>query len=144
MLAPCPSTIETRADVTALEAAARVERTLCGQEDIAWHVWDAGEPVVFLHGGAGRWTHWVRTTGALLRAGRSVFVPDMPCFGDSASAPDEYQPTAAHQSPQSADRTPAQHALCICTGGQATDPKEQNTQQSPGFGRSNAWHPSHS
>jgi pimeloyl-ACP methyl ester carboxylesterase len=102
MLAPCPSTIETLADVTALEAAAR-------QEDIARHVRDAGEPVVFLRGGAGLWTHRVRTIGALLRAGRSVFVPDMPCFGDSASAPDEYQPTAAHQSPQS-DRLAAAHA----------------------------------
>ena len=87
MVASGPSTIETLADVTALEAAARIERTPCGKGNIVWHVWGDAKPVVLLHGGAGSWTHWVRNIGALLRAGRSVFVPDMPGFGDSASAP---------------------------------------------------------
>ena len=32
----------------------------------------------------------------------------------------------------------------ICIGGHLTDPNEQKTQQSPGLGRSNALHPSHS
>jgi hypothetical protein len=31
-----------------------------------------------------------------------------------------------------------------CIGGHLTDPNEQKTQQSPGLGRSNALHPSHS
>jgi hypothetical protein len=31
----------------------------------------------------------------------------------------------------------------VCFGGQGTDPKEQNTQQSPCFGRSRSPHPSH-
>jgi hypothetical protein len=31
----------------------------------------------------------------------------------------------------------------VCFGGQGTDPKEQNTQQSPCFGRSRTPHPSH-
>jgi 2-hydroxy-6-oxonona-2,4-dienedioate hydrolase len=84
---PWPPLIETLADVTALEAASRIERTPCGKRSIVWHVWGDGEPVVLLHGGAGSWTHWVRNVGALLDAGRRVFVPDMPGFGDSASAP---------------------------------------------------------
>ena len=87
MLAPWPSTIETLADVTALEGASRIEKTPCGKGSIVWHVWGDGKPVVFLHGGAGSWTHWARNIGALLRAGRSVVAPDMPGFGDSASAP---------------------------------------------------------
>lgn len=29
-----------------------------------------------------------------------------------------------------------EHPRCICTGGQATEPYEQNTQQSPALGRS--------
>jgi hypothetical protein len=33
---------------------------------------------------------------------------------------------------------------CICTGGHATDPNEQNTQQSPARGRSTVLHRSHS
>jgi hypothetical protein len=33
---------------------------------------------------------------------------------------------------------------CICTGGHLTEPYEQNTQQSPAFGRSTVLHCSHS
>jgi hypothetical protein len=37
------------------------------------------------------------------------------------------------------------HALpATCTGGHGVDPNEQNTQQSPDFGRSNAPHPTQS
>jgi len=84
---PWSSSIETLADVSALEGSSRVERLPCGKGDFVWHVWGQGEPVVLLHGGAGSWTHWARNVGALLGAGRSVLVPDMPGFGDSASAP---------------------------------------------------------
>ncbi len=33
---------------------------------------------------------------------------------------------------------------CICTGGHLTEAYEQNTQQSPAFGRNTALQPSHS
>jgi hypothetical protein len=39
---------------------------------------------------------------------------------------------------------PQQDAAADCTGGQETDPYEQNTQQSPGLGLSSARHASHS
>jgi pimeloyl-ACP methyl ester carboxylesterase len=39
--------------------------------------------VVLLHGGSGSWTHWIRNIDALVAAGREVWVPDMPGFGDS-------------------------------------------------------------
>ena len=44
MLAPWPSTIETLADVTALEGASRIEKTPCGKGSIVWHVWGDGNP----------------------------------------------------------------------------------------------------
>ena len=37
-----------------------------------------------------------------------------------------------------------QHDFCLWTGGHLIEPKEQNTQQSPGFGRSKARQLSHS
>lgn len=40
-------------------------------------------PLVLLHGGHGCWLHWVRNIEAL-REHRTVWVPDMPGFGDSA------------------------------------------------------------
>ncbi len=33
-----------------------------------------------------------------------------------------------------------QHPRCCWIGGHGTEPNEQNTQQSPGLGRSCAWH----
>ena len=37
-----------------------------------------------------------------------------------------------------------QQSCCCWIGGHFTEPNEQNTQQSPGFGRSSAWHRVHS
>ncbi len=48
-----------------------------------WHAWGGGEPVVLLHGGSGSWAHWVRNIDALVAAGREVWIPDLPGFGDS-------------------------------------------------------------
>ena len=42
---------------------------------------------MLLHGGSGSWTHWARNIAALVRAGRQVWVPDLPGFGDSARPP---------------------------------------------------------
>ncbi|TXH55972.1 MAG: alpha/beta fold hydrolase, partial [Burkholderiaceae bacterium] len=53
-----------------------------------WRSWgDGGDPVVLFHGGSGSWNHWVRNIVPLLEAGRQVWVPDLPGFGDSASPP---------------------------------------------------------
>jgi len=84
---PWPETVTTPADLQRLRAAARVHHTPCGDGTLVWHAWGTGDPVLLLHGGAGSWTHWVRNIGALVRAGRSVWAPDMPGFGDSARAP---------------------------------------------------------
>lgn len=82
-----PDTVTAPADLQRLQAAARVHHTPCGDGPLVWHAWGTGEPVLLLHGGAGSWTHWVRNIAALVRAGRSVWAPDLPGFGDSARAP---------------------------------------------------------
>lgn len=72
---------------SALLAQARIAHTPCGDGTLVWHAWGSGPPVVLLHGGSGSWTHWVRNIPALLQAGHSVWAPDLPGFGDSASPP---------------------------------------------------------
>lgn len=44
----------------------------------------------------------------------------------------------AHQAPQ------LKQPRCVCTGGHLTEPYEQNTQQSPAFGRNTVLQCSHS
>lgn len=63
----------------------RTTTTPCGDSAMVWRSWGEGQPVVLLHGGSGSWTHWVRNIPALLLAGRQVWAPDLPGFGDSAS-----------------------------------------------------------
>lgn len=54
---------------------------------MAWRTWGEGRPIVLLHGGHGSWTHWCRNIPALVRAGRQVWAPDLPGFGDSPPIP---------------------------------------------------------
>ena len=86
-------------EAQALLATATRRETPCGAGRMVWHLWgrhsgqsDQGSqptlpPVVLLHGGSGSWTHWLRTIGPLVDAGRRVLVPDLPGFGDSSVPP---------------------------------------------------------
>ncbi len=69
-----------------LQTATRME-TPCGAGSIVWHVWGQGEPLVLLHGGSGSWMHWLRNIAPLVAAGRRLYLPDLPGFGDSANPP---------------------------------------------------------
>ena len=46
----------------------------------------AQPPIVLLHGGHGSWMHWLRNIEALA-AERTLWLPDMPGFGDSGPPP---------------------------------------------------------
>ncbi len=83
-----PSRVRTIAHAEAIDRAARRHLVACGAGTMLWRSWgDSGDPVVLLHGGSGSWNHWVRNIVPLLAAGRQVWVPDLPGFGDSASPP---------------------------------------------------------
>lgn len=51
-------------------------------EQVVWHCFGQGPPLLLLHGGHGSWLHWARNIGALSTQHR-VLVPDMPSFGES-------------------------------------------------------------
>lgn len=54
---------------------------------MVWRSWGDGErTLVFLHGGAGSWLHWIRTIPAFAAADR-VIAPDLPGLGGSALPP---------------------------------------------------------
>jgi len=74
------------ARIEKVESQARRFSTPCAEGELAWRRWGAGSPMVLLHGGTGSWTHWIRNVLALARE-HTVWVPDMPGFGDSASPP---------------------------------------------------------
>ncbi|MDA8455319.1 alpha/beta fold hydrolase [Acidovorax sp. GBBC 3334] len=84
-------TAELPEDVARLAARAEAHATPCGAGAMVWRVWrvagtgaGALPPLVLLHGGSGSWMHWVRNIDTLLSWGRTVCVPDLPGFGDSA------------------------------------------------------------
>lgn len=79
--------------VPGLAAVARVRTTPCGNGRLTWRIWGEGSPIVLIHGSAGSWTHWVRNIGALA-AKHTVYVPDLPGFGDSDALPQPH--TFAH------------------------------------------------
>lgn len=79
-----PATVRTIADASVIDHAARKFELPCGQGTMVWRSWGRGAPVVLLHGGSGSWNHWVRNIPALVAAGRQVWVPDLPGFGESA------------------------------------------------------------
>ncbi len=100
-----------------LHSATRLE-TPCGEGTLVWHGWGRGNlsgrrPVVLLHGGSGSWTHWVRNIQSLVDAGREVWVPDLPGFGDSAL------PTDGHDADALAE--PLEMGLQQLVGARAVD-----------------------
>jgi 2-hydroxy-6-oxonona-2,4-dienedioate hydrolase len=79
--------------VAALASRAVVSASPCGSGDMVWRRWgDIRDPrhVVLCHGGAGSWTHWIKTLPALMGRG-CIWAPDLPGLGDSAM-PDPQTP----------------------------------------------------
>jgi len=86
-----PGASNAPVEVQRLQAQAKRHTTPCGDGDLVWHTWGEPSPdqppLVLLHGGSGSWTHWVRNIEDLVAAGRQVWIPDLPGFGDSALPP---------------------------------------------------------
>lgn len=74
------------AQIAEAESPSQRFGTPCADGELVWRRWGEGSPMVLLHGGTGSWTHWIRNVLALARE-HTVWVPDLPGFGDSASPP---------------------------------------------------------
>lgn len=70
--------------IAAIEAAGERHVIDYQGRPMVWRRFGSGEPLVLLHGGHGSWLHWIRNIQALARR-RTVWVPDMPSYGDSAA-----------------------------------------------------------
>src|SRR6185295_19822150 len=90
---PAPIQGNPAAAVDAIARAARKHRTPCGDGQMVWRVWGAGEPLFLFHGGSGSWTHWIRNIAVLSRH-YELWVPDIPGLGDSAMPPQPWTPTS--------------------------------------------------
>ena len=81
------------AEVIDLDGRAVLSHTPCGRGDMSWRRWGdlgAKRHVVLCHGGAGSWTHWIKTIPAL-EGHVCIWAPDLPGLGDSA-LPDPMSP----------------------------------------------------
>lgn len=77
--------------------AQRVQTRLGSEADsgaMVWHGWQPPEgvvrkglPLVMLHGGSGSWTHWLRVIEPLTEAGYTLWLADLPGFGESDRVP---------------------------------------------------------
>ena len=73
--------------IARLQAQARTQSVSYQGAQMHWRAWGKGAPLVMLHGGHGSWLHWVRNIEALADAGYTVWLPDLPGFGDSDLPP---------------------------------------------------------
>lgn len=81
---PDPSQM-TPAQLIIAEADARSEKYFAEFApglNLRWRRFGDGPPLVLLHGGHGSWLHWLRNIPAL-SAAFSLWLPDMPGYGDS-------------------------------------------------------------
>jgi pimeloyl-ACP methyl ester carboxylesterase len=83
-----PSAPDPAATLAALEAGARRFETPCGEGSLVWRSWGSGPPALLAHGSHGGWTHWIRNIEALARV-RTLWIPDLPGYGDSAMPPSQ-------------------------------------------------------
>ncbi len=83
--------MDAEAFFNSIEARSRRVETPCGDGHMVWRIWGEGAPLVFIHGGAGAWSHWIRNIPEFA-GDRMVIAPDLPGLGDSAAPPKPYTP----------------------------------------------------
>ncbi len=83
--------MDAAAFFNSVEARSRRIETACGDGRMVWRIWGEGAPLVFIHGGAGAWSHWIRNIPEF-ESERMVIAPDLPGLGESASPPKPYTP----------------------------------------------------
>ncbi len=83
------SQADPRAVIQTIDSRSRRLETPCGAGRMVWRCWGSGKPLVLFHGGSGSWLHWLRTL-PVLTSRYTVWVPDMPGFGDSDLPPEPY------------------------------------------------------
>jgi pimeloyl-ACP methyl ester carboxylesterase len=74
--------------VAGFERRAQRFETPCGEGVMAWRCWGSGPPLLLFHGSHGAWSHWIRNIDALAQE-YTVWAPDLPGFGESATPPRE-------------------------------------------------------
>lgn len=79
---PRPASVQT------LEAQGRRIDVPFREGTVRWRRFGDGPPLVLLHGGHGSWMHWLRNIPALAEH-HTVWVPDLPGFGESSDVPDD-------------------------------------------------------
>lgn len=79
---PSPAAGDAAGWLDALEAQAQRHDVHIGAGRVAWRRFGDGAPLVLLHGGHGRWTHWARNVREWATR-FTVWVPDLPGYGDS-------------------------------------------------------------
>ena len=80
------SASDSAATFAAFEERARRFETPCGEGSLVWRSWGSGPPALLAHGSHGGWSHWIRNIEALARV-RTLWIPDLPGYGESALAP---------------------------------------------------------
>lgn len=78
-----PSIDDMLDPIARIESQAVHRRAPAGAGPVAWRRFGSGAPLVLLHGGHGSWRHWLRNIESLART-RTLWVPDLPGYGDSA------------------------------------------------------------
>lgn len=86
VLPPPRELVQARRVFQAIGERARLHETWHSGSRLRWRCWGDGPPLVLLHGGHGSWLHWLRNVEALAER-FSVWVPDMPGFGESDVLP---------------------------------------------------------
>lgn len=71
--------------IAGLAAQAQRQTMAFEGRQVSWRRFGKGPPLVLLHGGHGSWLHWVRNIESLA-AHYSVWVPDLPGYGESDDA----------------------------------------------------------